>query len=140
MAVCEIITNPANKILRKKTEFVDKVDKKALAILDDMAETLRNTGGNGLAAPQIGVSLRLIIVKLESNYMQLINPVIVKTAGEQYSLEGCLSLPGIHGIVRRPEFALIHALDTKVGRMNSKPCVSWRLYSAMKSIISTVSF
>jgi peptide deformylase len=111
MAIGEIIKNPANEILRKKAKNVEKIDKNVLSILDDMAETLYKTGGNGLAAPQLGVSLRLIVIKDEGNYIKLINPEIVRSAGEQISLEGCLSLPGIYGIVKRPEYAIIKALD-----------------------------
>ncbi len=112
MAICEIIKNPADEILRKKARNVGRVDIKALTILDDMTETLRQAGGNGLAAPQIGVLLRLIVVKDETEYIQLVNPTIIKAAGEQLSLEGCLSLPGIYGMVKRPEHIVIRALDS----------------------------
>jgi len=113
MAVRDIIIDPADKALRRKAESVDRVDKNVLKLLEDMTETLQNAGGNGLAAPQIGVLSRLIIVKKEMKYIKLINPVLVKSAGEQISFEGCLSLPGIYGVIRRPEFAVIGALDTE---------------------------
>ena len=111
MAIHEIIKGQTNEILRKKARKVDKIDTKIWTVLDDMTETLQNAGGNGLAAPQIGVSLRLVVVKGETNFLKLINPVIVKSAGEQISLEGCLSLPGIYAKVKRPEYAVIEALD-----------------------------
>lgn len=111
MTIDDIIKNPENEILRKKAKKVDKIDKKVLSILDAMADTLHNVGGNGLAAPQVGVSLRLIVVKDEEKYIKLINPEFAKSAGEQISLEGCLSLPGIYGIVKRPEYAVVKALD-----------------------------
>lgn len=120
MAVRDIIINPADKSLRRKAENVGKIDKTILKLLEYMTETLQNAGGNGLAAPQIGVPRRLIIVKKEMNYVKLINPVLVRSAGEQISLEGCLSLPGIYGIVRRPEFVVIRALDTEGKRCEIK--------------------
>lgn len=112
MATRTIIKDPADVILRKKAHKIDSVNKRVLNVLDDMAETLQKAGGNGLAAPQVGVPQRLIVVKNESHYIKLINPIIVRSAGEQISLEGCLSLPGIYGVVKRPEFTVIQALDT----------------------------
>lgn len=113
MAVRDIIMNPADKALRREANSVYKIDKTVLILLEDMTETLKNAGGNGLAAPQIGVPRRLVIVKRDLNYLKLINPVLVRSEGEQISLEGCLSLPGIYGIIRRPEFVVIEALDTE---------------------------
>lgn len=112
MAQLEIIKSQTSEFLRKKASSVDKIDKSILKILDDMTETLHNAGANGLAAPQVGISLRLIIVKIEKEYVKLINPTIVKAAGEQISLEGCLSLPGVYGRIKRPEFIVVQALDT----------------------------
>jgi peptide deformylase len=111
MALLEIVKYPPGDILKKKAKIVEKIDKKILTLLDDMAETLLHAGGNGMAAPQVGIPLRLIVVKNETNYYKLINPVVVRSAGEQISQEGCLSLPGLLGVVRRPEFAVIKALD-----------------------------
>jgi peptide deformylase len=112
MAVREIIKNPACGILRKKAGKIDKVGKDILMILEDMTETLQHAGGNGLAAPQVGVSQRLVVVKKETTYIKLINPMIAESAGEQMSLEGCLSLPGVYAVVRRPESTIVRALDT----------------------------
>ena len=111
MALREIIKYQTGDILRIKAQKVDKIDLNILTVLEDMTETLHHAGGKGLAAPQIGVSLRLVVLTTETNYMKLINPVIVKAIGEQISLEGCLSLPGIYGKVKRPDFILIEALD-----------------------------
>jgi peptide deformylase len=119
MAILEIrkfSKHQANEIFRKVSQNVEKIDTKIVNLLADMTETLQNNGGNGLAAPQIGVSLRLIVVKNRNDYIKLINPVIIKSIGEQISFEGCLSLPGIYGKLKRPEFMLIHALD-----INGKP-------------------
>lgn len=110
MAIGEIIKYP-NDSLRKKAKKIDRVDDKILSLLDEMTEILQDAGGSGLAAPQIGVSLRLIVVKDEKHFVKLINPEIVRSAGEQLSLEGCLSLPGIYGAVKRPQFVVIQALD-----------------------------
>lgn len=113
MVIREIITDKMSDILRNKAKKVEKISATILAVLEDMTETLKHAGGNGLAAPQIGISLRLIVVKIETNYIKLINPTIVKSAGEQISLEGCLSLPGVYVKVKRPEFMRIEALDIK---------------------------
>lgn len=120
MALREIIKHQTSEILKKRAKKVDKIDNIILALLEDMTETLQNAGGNGLAAPQVGVSLRLIVVKDDTIYKKLINPVIVKSAGEQISLEGCLSLPGIYGKVKRPEFAVVEALDMYGKRIEMK--------------------
>jgi peptide deformylase len=112
MASREIIKSPSGDALRKKAKSIGRVDDKVMRVFADMTETLRESGGNGLAAPQIGVMLRLIIVKNELEYIKLANPVIVKSAGEQLSLEGCLSLPGVYAMVKRPEYVLIRALGS----------------------------
>jgi peptide deformylase len=112
MAIREIIKSPSGDALRKKAKSIDRVDNKVVRVFADMTDTLRESGGNGLAAPQIGVMLRLIIVKNELEYIKLANPVMIKSAGEQLSLEGCLSLPGVYAIIKRPEYALIRALDS----------------------------
>ena len=119
-ALREIIKGQTSVILREKAKKVEKVDAKILAVLEDMTQTLQNAGANGLAAPQVGVLLRLIVVRYEMNYLKLINPVIVKSAGEQMSMEGCPSLPGIYGKVKRPEMAVIEALDVDGRRTEVK--------------------
>lgn len=125
MALREIIKYQTNDILKREAKKVDKIDTTILTILEDMTDTLYNAGGNGLAGPQVGVSLRLIVVRGETKYLKLINPVIVKSAGEQISPEGCLSLPGIYGKVKRPEFIVIEALDVNGNRVDMK--ASYRL-------------
>ncbi len=116
----EIIQYQGSDILRQKAKKVEIIDTKVLSVLEDMAETLKNVGGNGLAAPQVGVLLRLIVVKIETNYVKLINPTLIKSVGEQISLEGCLSLPGIYVKIKRPEFAVIEALDINGKRIELK--------------------
>ncbi len=105
----EIVTK-GEDILTKKCHPVKKFDKKLWTLLDDMTETLRDSGGVGLAAPQIGICRRVVLViNAEDEVIELINPEIVKTSGEQIGFEGCLSLPGKYGVVTRPMVAKVKA-------------------------------
>ena len=98
-----------NKVCRPVTEFNGRLH----ALLDDMAETLAEANGAGLAAPQVGVLRRLCLVLDEASeeYLELINPEIIATSGEQTGLEGCLSVPGKWGIVTRPYTVRVRAQD-----------------------------
>ena len=112
MALRNIVTvgdNVLNKVCRPVTKF----DKRLHMLLDDMADTLENAHGAGLAAPQVGVLRRVVLVDVgdENGYLELINPEIVETSGEQTGLEGCLSVPGKWGIVTRPAYVKIKAQD-----------------------------
>ncbi|WP_054252123.1 peptide deformylase [Neofamilia massiliensis] len=98
-----IIRTDEDPILRKKSRKVDKIDDKILVLLDDMVETMYDANGVGLAAPQIGVLRRLVVIDIGEGPMKLINPEITFTAGEEEDLEGCLSVPGYNGLVKRPE-------------------------------------
>lgn len=111
MALLDIIKNPESPVLKSKAMNVGHVDKKVIKTLEDMTDTLHRAGGSGLAAPQVGVPLQLIVLKSDTGYLKLINPIVIQSAGEQISMEGCLSLPGLYGIVRRPEYVLVRALD-----------------------------
>ena len=96
------------KVCRPVTEFNDRLH----TLLDDMAETLEDAGGVGLAAPQVGILRRVCIVLNEDDeIIELINPEIIKTEGEQTGLEGCLSVPGKYGIVTRPMVGRVRAQD-----------------------------
>ena len=96
------------KVCRPVTEFNDRLH----TLLDDMAETLEDAGGVGLAAPQVGILRRVCIVLNEDDeIIELINPEIIKTEGEQTGLEGCLSVPGKYGIVTRPMVVRVRAQD-----------------------------
>lgn len=97
------------KVCRPVTEFNGRLHQ----LLDDMAETLEEANGAGLAAPQVGVLRRLCIVLDEDSeeIIELINPEIVSTSGEQTGLEGCLSVPGKYGIVTRPNVVRVRAQD-----------------------------
>ncbi|MDR1914539.1 MAG: peptide deformylase [Clostridiales bacterium] len=98
-------------LLRKKSKVIKKIDEKLLVLLDDMRETLRNVNGLGLAAPQIGSLKRVVIIEMEDRLYELINPEIVETKGTQRRKEGCLSVPGRNGIVERPMYVKIKALN-----------------------------
>ena len=96
------------KVCRPVTEFNARLHQ----LLDDMADTLAEAGGVGLAAPQVGILRRVCIVEDEQGeIIELINPEIIKTEGEQTGLEGCLSVPGKYGMVTRPDFVRVRAQD-----------------------------
>ncbi len=100
-----------NPILRKKAKAVKRVDHKILKLLDDMVETMDAAPGIGLAANQVGEGVRVIVAKVEDNLIELINPKIIKKSGEQGILEGCLSLPGIQGPVKRAQKVTVEGLN-----------------------------
>jgi len=103
MALRNIMNYQTDDILRKKARAVEKVDGRILTLLEDMAETMYDANGAGLAAPQVGVLRRVIVIDDGAGLIKLINPVIVKAIGEQQEMEGCLSIPGIYGMVKRSE-------------------------------------
>ncbi len=97
-----------NKVCRPVTEFNSRLH----ILLDDMTETLLDSGGVGLAAPQVGILRRVCVVQNEDDeVIELINPEIIYTEGEQTGLEGCLSVPGKYGVVTRPEIVRVRAQD-----------------------------
>lgn len=100
-----------DEILRKKSKLVNKITDGILILLDDMAETLEKFDGVGLAAPQVGVLRRIVIIDVGEGVIELINPEIVETKGTQCKSEGCLSIPGKSGKVERPEYVKVRALD-----------------------------
>lgn len=108
MAV-RIIRKDGDELLRKTSRKVDKIDDRILTLLKDMEDTMRNAEGVGLAAPQVGVLRRVIIVDIGDGLLELINPIIVYENGEQFRKEGCLSVPGKYGVVRRPEKVIVRA-------------------------------
>lgn len=114
LAVRKIVTYPA-EILEKECEPVKDFDKKLWKLLDDMYETMIEYDGVGLAAPQIGIASQIAVVYIddESGTIELINPVIIKTSGEQTDVEGCLSFPNLYGEVSRPFYVKVKAQDRK---------------------------
>ena len=111
MALRKILTQ-GDPALAKTCRPVEKFDRKLHWLLDDMKETLANAGGVGLAAPQIGILRRVVVVEdAEENMIELVNPVIVEQSGEQEGWEGCLSVPGKYGWVERPNVVTVRAQD-----------------------------
>ncbi|MBO5045511.1 MAG: peptide deformylase [Clostridia bacterium] len=96
------IVQIGNPILRKKCEKVTEFGKELSSLLDDMKETVIAYDGAGLAAPQIGVNLRVVVINVDEGYFELVNPVFVWQKGEQIGAEGCLSVRGKQGTVVRP--------------------------------------
>ncbi len=110
MGLRKILTD-AEPALHKTCKSVVNFDKKLHTLLDDMRETLIDSGGVGLAAPQVGILRRVVLVDVETEILELINPVLVETSGEQIGAEGCLSVPGRYGLVKRPNYAKVRAQD-----------------------------
>ena len=104
------IRHLGDEILRKKCRPVEAITPRILTLLDDMTETMRAADGCGLAAPQVGVLRRLVVIEVEEGkVIELINPKIITWSGEQTGLEGCLSVPGKWGIVTRPNVVRVRA-------------------------------
>lgn len=97
--------------LHKVCRPVEKFDWRLHKLLNDMAETLADANGVGLAAPQVGILRRVVIVDTGEEILELVNPTLVETDGEQYGAEGCLSVPGKYGLVKRPNYAKVRAQD-----------------------------
>ena len=113
MAIRKILTQ-GEPALNKVCHPVTKFDEKLADLLDDLKETLAQANGLGLAAPQVGILRRaVIVVDGEGQMLELVNPEIVAREGEQDGLEGCLSVPGLWGYVKRPAWVRVKAQDRK---------------------------
>ena len=110
MAIRKIV-QVGDPVLRQVSSPVEKIDDEVISLLDDMKQTLIDAEGAGLAAVQIGVTKRVFIVSTEDGYFEFINPVILKTSGEQTGQEGCLSVEGKVGEVTRPNKVVVRAFD-----------------------------
>ena len=97
--------------LHKVCRPVEKFDGKLHKLLDDMKETLLDANGVGLAAPQVGILRRVVVVDTGEEMLELVNPELLETSGEQEGVEGCLSVPGKYGLVKRPMVAKVRAQD-----------------------------
>ena len=113
MALRTILTTENDEpALRKHSRPVTAFNQRTHNMLDDMVETLKDSGGVGLAAPQVGILRRMVVIEREDGtILELINPEITATEGEQVGPEGCLSLPGIWGEVKRPMIVTVRAQD-----------------------------
>jgi len=100
-----------DEALRKVCKPVKKINENVLTLLDDMAETMKDANGVGLAAPQVGVLKRVVVIDIGEGLVELINPVILETKGSQIGEEGCLSIPGTSASVDRPEYVKAEALN-----------------------------
>ena len=110
MGIRKILTDK-DPALHKICRPVEKFDWRLHKLLDDMAETLEEANGVGLAAPQVGILRRIVIVDTGEGILELINPELIRTDGEQEGAEGCLSVPGKYGLVKRPYYAKVRAQD-----------------------------
>lgn len=111
MALRCITNYKTDDVLRKNSKYVDKIDEKIVKLLADMAETMYHANGVGLAAPQVGILRRLVVIDIGEGLIKLINPEIVEMEGEQQDIEGCLSIPGISGEVIRPNWVKVKTLS-----------------------------
>ena len=113
MALLKIVTEQEDEeFLRKKSREVEEITPRIITLLDDMIETMRKANGCGLAAVQVGVLRRVVVIETEDDGLfELINPVIIRKSGNQEGHEGCLSLPGKWGITKRPQCVTVRALD-----------------------------
>ena len=112
MAIRNIVKD-GDDILRKVCRSQLTFDDRLATILDDMIETMYAADGVGLAAPQVGILRRYCVIDIGEGVIELINPVIVFTEGEQFEQEGCLSFPGEYGVTSRPEKVTVHAQNRK---------------------------
>ena len=110
MGLRKILTDK-DPALHKVCKPVENFDGKLHKLLDDMRDTLIDSNGVGLAAPQVGILRRVVLVDTGEEILELINPELIETAGEQVGAEGCLSVPGKYGLVKRPYYAKVRAQD-----------------------------
>ncbi len=110
MALRNIVTE-GDEILTKKAREVSIINERIIQLLDDMVDTMRDSEGVGLAAPQVGVLRRVFVVEIEDRVYEIINPEILEMEGSQIGDEGCLSVPGMVGKVERPQYIKMKALD-----------------------------
>ena len=110
MAIREI-RKKGDEILYKKCKEVKNFDNKLHILLDDMYDTMKKQEGAGLAAPQVGILKRAVVIDVGQGRIELINPEIIEESGEQTGSEGCLSVPGVWGEVTRPNVVTVKAQD-----------------------------
>ncbi len=110
MGLRKILTDK-DPALHKVCRPVEKFDRRLHKLLDDMVETMIDANGVGLAAPQVGILRRVVTVDTGEGILELVNPTLIETDGEQIGAEGCLSVPGKYGLVKRPYYAKVRAQD-----------------------------
>lgn len=110
MAIFDI-RKAGDPVLKQKAEPVGKITKKLKELIDSMAQTMYAADGVGLAAPQVGVSRRIIVIDVGEGLIELVNPAIIASEGRECASEGCLSIPGVYGDVERASRVTVEALD-----------------------------
>lgn len=110
MAIKKVVVAPA-AVLSMKTKEVEVIDESIIELLEDMYDTMVEYDGVGIAAPQINVPLRVAIVELGEDILEMINPEVLEVRGEAEDVEGCLSFPDLFGMVKRPTYVKIEAVD-----------------------------
>ena len=112
MAIRNILIE-GESALYKKCRVVENFDERLSVLIDDMIETMKRAGGVGLAAPQVGILKRVVVIDVGDGMIELVNPEIISASGEQREEEGCLSCPGQYGITIRPMFVTVKAKNRK---------------------------
>jgi len=121
MAILPISHLPQDSVLRQKAKRVSIIDSSIQRLIDDMIETMQEAKGVGLAAPQVGISLRIIVIRMPGEQpMAIINPEIVEHNGEQEVTEGCLSVPGYRGEIKRSAQVTVKGKDRQGKRIKIK--------------------
>lgn len=106
-----VIRLEGDPILRKKSRKIEKIDNRIEVLLDDMVETMKEADGVGLAAPQVGILRRAVVVDIGNGPIKMVNPELLDMRGEVVDTEGCLSVPELAGTVKRPEWVKVKYLD-----------------------------
>lgn len=112
-----IIREQGDEVLTKKSRPVKEMTPKIRELIEDMLDTMYEAMGVGLAAPQVGILKRIVTIDVGEGPIVLINPEIVETKGEQTGEEGCLSVPGMSGLVTRPNYVKVKALDVDMNEV-----------------------
>lgn len=110
MALRQIVKE-GDSVLRKKCRPVTAFDEKLWMLLDDMNETLNEAQGLGLAAPQVGILKRVVVIHMNDEVLEMVNPEIIERRGEQECMEGCLSIPDQWGVLKRPQYVKLRYRD-----------------------------
>ena len=112
-----VIRTEEDPVLRKISKPVKEVTPKIITLIDDMLDTMYEAMGVGLAAPQVGILKRIVVIDVGEGPIVLINPEILETSGEQTGYEGCLSVPGMAGQVTRPNYVKVKAMDEEMNEV-----------------------
>lgn len=110
MAVLDIRIE-GDPVLRRKCDPVEKIDSKILKVIEDMGETVIKNNGAAIAAPQVGILKRIVVINFGEKYLPMINPKIIEFSGSHQVTEGCLSIPGKWGNLERPKFVKVEATN-----------------------------